>query len=174
MADNLSGKTPKAAEACFAAVAEFKFLDAGKPGSFEGYGSVFNVVDGGGDIVAPGAFTDTLAQLKASGRQLPMYMMHGRRMGADPRPVGVWDSVSEDATGLKVAGHLVGLDTEEGKYNHALVKEGAMRGLSIGYRAKAASPIRQDNKVLRQIKQADLFEVSIVDDPMNAQARMLR
>lgn len=173
MADNLSGKPPKAAEACFAAVAEFKFLNADKPGSFEGYGSVFNVVDGGGDIVAPGAFTDTLAQLKASGRQLPMYMMHGRRMGADPRPVGVWDSFAEDTTGLKVAGHLVGLDTEQGKYNHALVKEGAMRGLSIGYRAKQASPIRQDNKVLRQIKQADLFEVSIVDDPMNAQARML-
>lgn len=161
------------AHGSIAAAAEFKFANTSEPGSFDGYASVFNVVDGGADVVMPGAFADTLADLKRSGRQLPMYMMHGRALGADPRPVGVWDHLEEDAKGLKARGHLVGLDTETGKYNHSLVKEGAMRGLSIGYRAVKTGMARRGDVSVREIKQAKLFEVSIVDDPMNAQARML-
>jgi HK97 family phage prohead protease len=155
------------------APAEFKFANPSMPGSFEGYGSVFGVIDDGNDVVAHGAFAETLAQRKAAGRALPpMYMQHGRRMGADARPIGVWNDMAEDAHGLKSAGHLVGLDTETGKYNHALIKEGAMRGLSIGYRALKTGTMRMGTRMAREIKQADLFEVSVVDDPMNAQARI--
>ncbi len=41
---------------------------SGDTGTFEGYGSIFNITDRGGDIVVPGAFTETLAAQKAAGR----------------------------------------------------------------------------------------------------------
>lgn len=150
---------------------ELKFAD-GLPGEFDGYGSVFGVIDSHGDVVAPGAFTSSLARLKAENRGLPMYMQHGMMLGADPRPVGVWTALEEDGKGLRVKGKLVGLDTETGKFNYALVKEGAMRGLSIGYRTIKADYAKQPTDPRRTLKEVKLFEVSIVDDPSNAQARI--
>ena len=152
---------------------ESKFAGDAAVGSFEGYASVYGVIDAGGDSVAPGAFTRTLAERKINGRGLPMYMMHGRMLGADPRPVGVWDKIEEDGKGLKVAGHLVGLDTETGRYNHALVKDGAMQGLSIGYKTTKADYGKKPGEPRRTIKELKLFEISIVDDPLNALARMI-
>ena len=152
---------------------ELKFAGDHAIGSFEGYASIYGVIDGGGGSIAPGAFRHTLAERKANGRGLPMYMQHGRMLGADPRPVGVWDTIEEDGKGLKVAGHLVGLDTETGRYNHALVKDGAMQGLSIGYKTMKADYGKKPGDPRRTIKELKLFEISIVDDPMNAQARMI-
>lgn len=151
---------------------EVKFADGSPPGTFSGYASVYGVHDGGGDVIAPGAFDISLAQREAAGRSLPMYMQHGAFLGADPRPVGVWLKVDSDGKGLAVEGRLVGLDTETGKYNHALVKEGAMRGLSIGYRVKKADYGKKPGEPRRTIKELHLAEISIVDDPMNAQARI--
>lgn len=155
----------------FSIDAEFKFADEAK-GVFEGYASVFGGIDSYGDQVAPGAFTRTLAERKASGRSLPMYMQHGPILGADPRPVGVWDSVQEDGKGLKVSGHLIGLHTETGKYNMALVKEGAMRGLSIGYRAIKADYPNKPGQPRRILKDVNLGEISIVDNPADASAQI--
>jgi HK97 family phage prohead protease len=92
-------------------------------GTFSGYGAVFGNVDDGGDMIVPGAFAASLAKLKAANRGIPMYMQHGAALGADPRPVGKWMVVEEDAHGLRVEGKLIGLDTETGRFNHALVKE---------------------------------------------------
>lgn len=141
-------------------------------GTFSGYGSVYSVIDDGGDLIAPGAFADSLAKYKAQGRSIPMYMQHGAALGADPRPVGVWTSVTEDANGLKVEGKLIGLDTETGRYNYALVREGAMTGLSIGYRAIKSEYGKKPGDPRRTIKSAVLGEISIVDQPMNAHARL--
>jgi HK97 family phage prohead protease len=151
--------------------AEFKFANEAK-GEFEGYASVFGGRDSYDDQVAPGAFTRTLAEAKAKGRVPPMYMQHGRMLGADPRPVGVWNVMSEDSKGLNVAGRLVGLDTETGKYNKALVAEGAMRGLSIGFKAIKADYPNKVGMPRRILKDVNLFEVSIVDDPADANARI--
>lgn len=151
--------------------AEFKFADEAK-GQFEGYASVFGGLDSYGDQIAPGAFTRTLAEAKVRGGSLPMYMQHGRMLGADPRPVGVWDSVVEDGKGLKVAGRLVGLNTETGRYNLALVKEGAMRGLSIGFRAVKADYPNKPGQPRRILKDVHLGEISIVDNPADAAAQI--
>ncbi len=150
---------------------ELKFA-ANDPGSFSGYGSVYSVIDDGGDLIAPGAFGASLSQIKAAGRAVPMYMQHGAALGADPRPVGVWNVVQEDTTGLAVEGKLIGLDTETGRYNYALVKEGAMTGLSIGYRTVKADYGKKAGDPRRTIKEAKLREISIVDQPMNAHAQL--
>lgn len=142
------------------------------PGSFEGYASLFGVVDQGGDMVAPGAFTQTLAAMKARGYAVPMYLNHGAMAGSDPLPAGVWTSIQEDARGLAVSGQLLGLNTDSGAYRYELVKGGAMRGLSIGYRAKKVDYGKKPGEPRRTLKQIDLVEISIVDDPMLSQAQV--
>ena len=151
---------------------KFSGSNAADIGTFSGYGSVYSVIDDGGDLIAPGAFADSLARLKAQGRGVPMYMQHGAALGADPRPVGVWTKIEEDANGLRVEGKLVGLDTETGRYHYALVKEGAMSGLSIGYSGVKAEYGKKPGDPRRTIKTATLREISIVDQPMNAHARL--
>lgn len=148
--------------------AEFKFSDAA-PGAFEGYASVSGVVDSHQDVVLPGAFSATLARMKARGFNVPMYFNHGAMLGVEHKPVGVWDSIAEDDKGLAVKGKLLGLDTDIGRYNYDLVKGGAMRGLSIGYRVPAGGAVygRSQNDPRRQLKAIDLKEISVVDDPSN-------
>jgi HK97 family phage prohead protease len=154
------------------AFAEIKFAGEAT-GEFEGYASVFGGNDSYGHQVAPGAFKRTLAELKQGGRSLPMYFQHGMRLGADPRPVGVWKNVEEDDRGLRVSGKLAGLDTETGKYNLALMREGAMRGLSIGFRTVKADYPKLANGPRKILKDVDLVEISVVDDPADANARVL-
>lgn len=151
---------------------EVKFASADEPGTFSGYGSVFSVMDDGGDLIVPGAFKTSLEQMKAAGRQPAMYMQHGAMLGADPRPVGKWLSVEEDEKGLLVKGKIVGLDTETGRYNYALMKEGAMTGLSIGYRATKVDYGKKAGDPRRTLKEVKLGEISVVDQPMNAFSRV--
>lgn len=151
---------------------EIKFVGDLKTGELEGYGAVYGNVDDGGDMFAPGAFTLALKKMEAAGRVPSMYMQHGAVLGADPRPVGKWNVLAEDTKGLTLKGKLVGLETETGRYNHALVKEGAMTGLSVGYKARKVEYPKKAGDPRRLIKEADLFEISIVDQPMNTLARI--
>lgn len=156
-----------------AAAFEWKFAPDAKEGSFEGYGSVFGHQDAHGDIVLPGAFAETLAERKAQGRSIPMHVMHGF-FGGDGLPVGVWDDASEDSHGLHLRGRLSGMDTDYGRRLYGLVKDGALGGLSIGFsvRKNGATLSTDPNGPRRQIKAANLHEVSQVDDPSNALARV--
>lgn len=137
---------------------------SGDTGTFEGYGSVFNITDRGGDIVAPGAFTETLAAAKTAGR-LPALLWQHRQA----EPIGVYTSMEEDNIGLKVAGKLA-LKTARGAEAYELMKMGAITGLSIGYRVRDDSWDRVTG--VRTIKKADLFELSLVTIPMNDASRV--
>lgn len=122
-----------------------------------GYGAVFGNVDRGGDVVMPGAFAKSIA----SGRKVRMLWQH--------RPdevIGLWVKVSEDENGLLVEGELA--DTPKGNEVHALLKQGALDGLSIGYRTVDVEWSGES----RLIKEAELWEVSIVTFPMNEMARV--
>jgi len=129
----------------------------GETRTISGRGSVFGNVDNGGDVVLPGAFAKSIA----SGRKVAMLWQHDTR-----EVIGVWTKVTEDADGLNVEGVLA--DTPRGNEAYALLKMGALDGLSIGYRTKD-SEWRED---VRAIKEADLWEVSIVTFPMNEEARV--
>jgi HK97 family phage prohead protease len=131
---------------------------AGDDGTIEGHGAVFGNLDDQKDLVAPGAFKASLG----SGRKVKMLWQH------DPhQPIGVWDEVTEDNVGLRVKGRLL-LDTTLGREAHVLLKHGAVDGLSIGYRTVAAT---YDEKTgVRTIKEAELWEVSVVTFPANRNA----
>lgn len=137
---------------------------SGDTGTFEGYGSVYGIVDKGGDIVAAGAFADSLTTLKAAGRMPALLWQHNPR-----EPIGIYTDIVEDSVGLKVIGQLA-LKTARGAEAYELMKMGALTGLSIGYRTRDDSWDRVTGT--RTIKKADLVEVSPVTFPMNDSARV--
>jgi len=137
---------------------------SGDTGTFEGYGSIFNITDRGGDIVVPGAFTDTLAAQKAAGRMPAMLWQHRQA-----EPIGVYTSMEEDSVGLKVKGQLA-LKTSRGAEAYELMKMGALSGMSIGYRSRDDSYDRVTG--VRSLKKVDLVELSLVTFPMNDSSRV--
>lgn len=131
-------------------------------GVFEGYASLFRVADLGKDVVEPGAFRDSLARRGAAGVKL--LWQH------DPaEPIGRWLSLGEDHRGLFVRGRL-SLAVARAREIHALMREGAIDGLSIGFRSERART--EPRSGLRRLERVDLWEISIVTFPMLPQARI--
>ncbi len=155
---------------------EVKFSDDAPAGTFSGYGAVFDKIDDGGDVIAKGAFRDTLRDWKAKKKLPPMLLQHGGGVfggGADDMvPIGKWTSMSEDANGLFVEGKLFVIETDRGKALYEAVKEMALDGLSIGYRVKEFTYGTKPDEPSRTLKKIDLWEVSLVTFPMNDSARI--
>lgn len=142
-----------------------KAEDIADDGSFSGYGSVFGIVDSYQEVVAKGAFTASLAELRAKNRKVPVLWQHRQS-----EPIGVYDMLEEDSVGLKVAGRLLVSDVNQAKESLALMKAGAVTGLSIGYFVRKSS---YDEKTgIRTLVELDLVEVSLVTFPANDEARI--
>lgn len=137
---------------------------AGDDGTVEGYGSVFGVRDNYDDVIAKGAFVQSLKDHRAAGTMPAMLWQHD----AD-KPIGVWTEMVEDEKGLRIKGQLA-METVKGKEAHALLKMGALNGLSIGFMSKEWSYDR-DTEV-RTLTAIDLWEVSLVTFPANEKARV--
>ena len=128
-----------------------------------GYASVFGRKDQGGDVVLKGAYAASLKRLAADGGRVKMLWQH------DPaQPIGIWDEVREDATGLWVKGRLL-TEVAKGREAVALLDAGAIDGLSIGYRTVKAE---RDGKGQRLLSELELWEVSLVTFPMLPEARV--
>jgi HK97 family phage prohead protease len=128
----------------------------------EGYASLFWTRDLNDDVTAAGAFSASLARTGAGG--VRMLCQHD----AD-HPVGVWDEIVEDGRGLYVRGRILEI-TPQGRMCAALVRAGALDGLSIGFRATRARP--DESGRLRVLTEVALWEVSIVTFPMLPGARI--
>lgn len=137
---------------------------AADDGTVEGYGSVFGVRDNYDDVIAKGAFVQSLKDHKAAGTMPAMLWQHD----AD-KPIGVWTEMVEDEKGLRIKGQLA-METVKGKEAHALLKMGALNGLSIGFMSKEWAYDR-DTEV-RTLTAIDLWEVSLVTFPANGKARV--
>ena len=132
-----------------------RLTDLGRD-AFEGYASLFGVPDGAGDVMQPGAFAASLRTRPA--RDVRMLYQHFAH-----EPIGVWEAISEDAKGLYVRGRLT-LDVVRAREVRALIADGALDGLSIGFRTVRA---RRDAKTgLRRLDAVDLWEISIVTFPL--------
>ncbi|WP_170937350.1 MULTISPECIES: HK97 family phage prohead protease [Rhodomicrobium] len=131
-------------------------------GAFEGYASLFGAEDQSRDLVMPGAFRASLARRGA--QNIRMLFQH------DPaEPIGAWDEIREDARGLYVRGRLIE-GVARAREILALLREGAIDGLSIGFRAQKA--LRDARTGQRRLVEIDLWEVSIVTFPMLPGARV--
>lgn len=138
---------------------ELKSIDA--QGRFAGYASVFNVVDNQRDIMLSGAFSKTLMRRLDNVKLLWQHQQE--------EPIGVFDVIFEDERGLYVEGRLL-LDVQRARESYALLKAGAMRGLSIGY-----SPVRYHidaDTGVRKLAEVELWEISLVTFPANTAANV--
>ncbi|MFY9291569.1 MAG: HK97 family phage prohead protease [Methylorubrum rhodinum] len=152
---------------------EIKLAGSADAGEFEGYGAFFGNEDSHGDTIVPGAFMATLAERKAAGRPLPpMHFNHGLPQLGGERGVGVWKAVSEDSRGLYVKGRLSGMSTDRGRYLFERLKDGAIGGMSIGYQIRPNGSETVAGRRGRRLKSIALAEISIVDEPSNALARV--
>lgn len=151
--------TPRPVEARFTAL-DFKSI--ADDGRFEGYASLFNHPDLGNDVVLPGAFRDTLARRGARG--VRMLFQHN-----PAEPIGTWDVIREDHKGLFVQGRLA-TGVARAREVLALMRSGAIDGLSIGFKAIKAHRDRAAG--IRKLAQIDLWEISIVTFPMLPEARI--
>lgn len=133
-------------------------------GTFTGYGAVFGNVDSYGDVILPGAFKNHLATNPVSDTKL--LWQHNTQ-----KPLGVWDDIKEDSNGLLVKGRLLVNDVQKAREAHALLKAGAISGLSIGYSVNqgGAKMGADGNTYLSDLK---LWEISIVTFPANPEANV--
>jgi len=138
-------------------------------GTFEGYGSMFGgEPDAYGDIVVKGAFKDSLAAGGRNGTGIAMLWQH------DPKqPIGVYKEIEEDKKGLHLIGKLT-RGVQKADEAHLLMKDGALKGLSIGYDVQDYS-IEEDkklNKRTRYLKKVELWEISPVTFPAAVRAQI--
>jgi len=142
----------------------FEIKEVAEDGTFSGYGSTFGNVDLGRDVMEKGAFTKALR--KKSLKDIKMLWQH------DPRkPIGVWEEMMEDDKGLVVRGRLI-REVRQAEEAYALMKAGAISAMSIGFSIPAGGYEIDEKKRVRVIKEADLWEVSVVTFPMNPRAKI--
>lgn len=128
-------------------------LAADDSGTFTGYAAKWGEVNAHNEIVKPGAFARSLAEHAKRGIAPPMLWSHNT-----DEPVGVWTDIREDGVGLAVTGKLV-TETTRWREALALLKAGALTGLSIGFRARKANRDAEGRRILSDI---DLGEISLV------------
>lgn len=132
-------------------------------GEFEGYGSTFGgEPDAYGDVIAEGAYAESLATHEAKGTMPKLFWQHD-----SDQPIGKWLEAEEDDHGLLLRGKL-NMDVQRGREAYALLKEGDIDGLSIGYRIKEYS-VDTDTGIWT-LEKLDLVEVSIVSVGANENA----
>jgi HK97 family phage prohead protease len=129
--------------------------------TLEGYTSVFGVTDLGRDVVHPGAFAKTLAE---RGNKLRFLWQHN-----PAEPLGKILEAREDERGLYLKAVIS--DTARGRDALALLRDGAISGLSIGYDAIQADYTKdQAGNTVRNLREVRLWEASLVTMPMNEAA----
>ncbi|WP_234052690.1 MULTISPECIES: phage major capsid protein [unclassified Xanthobacter] len=136
---------------------ELKAIDAGATGEIEGLAWPFGFPDRVGDVIEKGAF---------AGARLPLPMLFGHDMGD---PVGAWTEATESPDGLRLKGKMLVDDVARAREVHAMVRAGAVKGLSVGFQTTKAVPRKGGG---RTISALDLLEVSLVTVPMHPGARV--
>lgn len=136
--------------------------------TIEGYASVAEVVDLGGDIVSRGAFAESLSarSLEGGGWRIPLLWQHDWST-----PIGKSLVLEEDSTGLFFKDKLS--RTQAADEALELVSDGVIDGVSIGYIPEMEEyEEREDGSTIRRLHRVDLFEKSLVTFPMNDEARV--
>ncbi|MFF2651477.1 HK97 family phage prohead protease [Streptomyces sp. NPDC058045] len=106
--------------------------DGLQDGQFRAVVSVFGNEDSMGDVIAPGAFAQVLAEWKASGDPIPVVWSH---KWADPfAHIGSVLEATETPDGLEVLAQIEDMDTNPtAKHVHGLLKGRRIKQFSFAY-----------------------------------------
>ena len=144
---------------------DLEFKEVSEEGSFEGIASIFNKVDHGGDMILPGAYAETIKDMKAQNRVIPFLWRH-----REEDVIGGVTHLEERKEGLFVQGTVVPSISEVAKKAYSLMKAGLARSMSIGYIVPQGGATKSNG--VRKISKLDLMEISFVPVGMDPFANM--
>lgn len=144
--------------------------DGLQEGQFEAYASVFGNKDSYGDVVVPGAFTDTLSGWKDSGNLIPL--LFGHNMSDPDYNLGHVEDAKEDEHGLLTLNQL-DLENPKAVQTYRLIKGRRINQMSFayevlegGYATRQKDPNGEDGpdnqEEYFELRKLKLYEVSVV------------
>ena len=147
-----------------------KATDEGGNGGFVGYAATFDrEPDAYGDVIAKGAFADTLKAWADSGRPVPV--LYGHNMDDPDYNIGTAELV-EDERGLKTTASFDG--SPKAQRVRELLAEGRLSKMSFAYDIRDEAPVElEDGTKANELRSLDLFEVSVVLVPANGHAEVI-
>lgn len=140
-------------------------------GIVEGYASTFDrEPDSYGDVVAKGAFEDSLARWRESGKPIPL--LYGHSTDDPEYNIGKVVDAYEDERGLFVRAEF-DADNPKAQYVRKLVQEGRLYQFSFAYQVLDAGTVElEGGGEAYELRKLDLFEVSLVQVPANQHAEV--
>lgn len=144
-------------------------VKADEAGTITGYFSTYDrEPDSYGDVIAPGAFTDTIKARKESGHPFPLCWNHDLDQiigSVDP------DAIEDTEKGPLMTAMF--FDTPLAQEKREIVKSGVVYQFSFAYDVLEAGPVDLGDGVkANELRKLDLFEVSVVPIPANQNAVM--
>ena len=138
-------------------------------GTISGYFSTYDrIPDSYGDVIAPGAFTDTIKAREESGHPFPLCWNHDL-----DQIIGKVDSIEDTEKGPLMTASF--FDTPLAQEKREIVKSGVVYQFSFAYDVQGwERPTAEEEKagIMNVLTKLDLFEVSIVPIPANQNAVM--
>ena len=138
-------------------------------GTISGYFSTYDrIPDSYGDVIAKGAFTETIQKRKESGHPFPLCWNHDLNQivgSIDPE-----DIIDDDHGPHMDASFFNGPLAQE---KREIVKSGVVYQFSFAYEILDAGPVTlEDGTKANELRKLELFEVSIVPVPANPRAEV--
>lgn len=142
-------------------------LKANEVGEISGFFSTYDKTpDSYGDIIEPGAFTETIKKRKESGHPFPLCFNHDFSA-----VIGAVDSIKDTEKGPYIEAHF--LDTQLAQDVRKMLLSGAIYQFSFAYDVlKARAPYEDEAKagVANVLQELEVFEISVVTVPANQNA----
>lgn len=142
-------------------------MKAADNGSIEGYFSTYDKTpDSYGDIIEPGAFTETIKAREETGHPFPLCFNHDFSA-----VIGAVDSVKDTEKGPFISAHF--LDTQLAQDVRKMLQSGAIYQFSFAYDIKGRrNPTEEEEKegIVNVLTDLEVFEISVVTVPANQNA----
>lgn len=127
--------------------------------------------DSYGDVIAPGAFKNTLEDWKESGNVIPL--LFGHRTDDPSMNIGGVDAIKEDERGLRIEATF-DKESETAQYVRRLVLEKRLSKLSFAYDVLDEGTITlDDGREANELREIKLHEISLVPIPANGHAEVV-
>ena len=140
-------------------------------GQFTAYASTFTrTPDSYGDVVAPGAFTNTLAEWAA--KDAPIPLLFGHRMDDPDFNIGHVMTAAEDEHGLLVTAQL-DLDNPKAVQTYRLLKGRRIDQMSFSYDVLDEAQVEIDGQKANELRELSLYELSVVPLGANRETEIL-
>lgn len=137
-------------------------------GTVEGYAATFDrEPDSYGDVIAKGAFARTLTEW--SQKEQPIPLLYGHNTEDPEMNIGKVTEAYEDERGLHVRAEF-DADNPKAQYVRKLAKEGRLYQFSFAYSIRDAGEVKVDGTHAYELRDLDLYEVSLVQIPANQHA----